>query len=243
MEFDNPKLFIGGIAQGTDEATLEQHFSEYGEVKEALVIPEKRIGFVTFSNPSMAKNALQKEHIVLGKKVDVKPARPEIEKTEIVNINNKIFVGGLPYTITLEKFKEYFGSYGAITDAFLAPDKERHKFRGFGFVTYDSEDAAANVLQNRFHLVDNKMVEVKIATPREDMKSNYGCHECRSLAVQRNAIHHAYARPVSNLPRAGGWYCVWIPYGYEPGFVRYDQVYGHANSNYSTVALNWPINW
>ena len=76
MEFENPKLFIGELPVNTDEATLRQHFSEYGEVKHALVIPKKDIGFVTFSEPVMAKNALQEEHIILGKKASLRTVIP-----------------------------------------------------------------------------------------------------------------------------------------------------------------------
>ena len=76
MEFENPKLFIGELPVNTDEATLRQHFSEYGEVKHALVIPGKRIGFVTFSDALMAKNALQEEHIILGKKASLRTVIP-----------------------------------------------------------------------------------------------------------------------------------------------------------------------
>ena len=72
MEFENPKLFVRQISVETDEATLIQHFSKYGEVNHALIISSKRIGFVTFSDPLMAKNALQEEHIVLGRKASLR---------------------------------------------------------------------------------------------------------------------------------------------------------------------------
>ncbi|XP_022774115.1 heterogeneous nuclear ribonucleoprotein 1-like [Durio zibethinus] len=178
MEFQNPKLFVGGVSNEIDEATLRQHFSQYGEVEHAFIIHGKGIGFVTFTDPLMAKNALQEEHIILGTKVDVKPAKPRVEIS-----NRKIFVGGLPSTITLEEFKEYFGSYGAITDAAIIYDKGSHKFRGFGFVTYDSEEAAEKVLQKNFHELNNKMVEVKRAEPKEKTKKNIEYHDVGTPAA------------------------------------------------------------
>ncbi|CAA7015553.1 unnamed protein product [Microthlaspi erraticum] len=46
-------------------------------------------------------------------------------------------------------------------------DHKTQRPRGFGFVTYDSEDAVDRVLQRSFHELDGKMVEVKMAVPKE----------------------------------------------------------------------------
>ena len=61
---------------------------------------------------------------------DVKPAKPrgnernqnqtshsEEHNNGTSTRNKKIFVGGLPLDLTDEEFKNYFGSYGTITDA------------------------------------------------------------------------------------------------------------------------------
>ena len=156
----------------------------------------------------------------------MQPAKP---RTQISN--RKIFVGGLPSTITLEEFKEYFGSYGTITDAVVIYDKESHKFRGFGFVTYDSEEAAMNVLQNKFHELNNKMVEVKRAKPKEKMTRNSDSHDYVPDAVQRNIIYNPPWGPGCYGYGYGG--CVLVPVTdrYKPSFGSYNQVYGHANSN------------
>ncbi|CAL5339077.1 unnamed protein product [Camellia sinensis] len=62
----------------------------------------------------------------------------------------KIFVGGLASTVTEAHFKKYF-----------------EQPRGFGFITYDSEDAVEKVLLKTFHELNGKMVEVKRAVPKE----------------------------------------------------------------------------
>ncbi|MBA0717427.1 hypothetical protein Golax_005251, partial [Gossypium laxum] len=52
----------------------------------------KAIAFVTFVDPSKAQIALQQQqHIILGRKVEVRPAKPKVEIGK-----RKIFVGGLP---------------------------------------------------------------------------------------------------------------------------------------------------
>lgn len=74
-EMDERKLFIGGIAQETSEATLREYFGNYGGVKE-IEIPRDRItgngrgfGFVTFDEPSVAKEVINGVHSILGRTV------------------------------------------------------------------------------------------------------------------------------------------------------------------------------
>lgn len=79
----------------------------------------------------------------------------------------KIFVGGLPPTITENGFKNYFDQFGTITDAVVMYDHNTQRSRGFGFITYDSEEAVNKVLLNSFHDLNGKKVEVKRAVPKE----------------------------------------------------------------------------
>ena len=57
------KLFVGGLAWATDEASLRSHFEAHGEVVEAKVITDRDtgrsrgFGFVTFSDGESASAA------------------------------------------------------------------------------------------------------------------------------------------------------------------------------------------
>ena len=46
-------------------------------------------------------------------------------------------------------------------------DHNTQRPRGFGFITYDSEDAVDKALHKSFHELNGKMVEVKRAVPKE----------------------------------------------------------------------------
>ncbi|MBA0766148.1 hypothetical protein Gotri_015216 [Gossypium trilobum] len=164
MKFTNPKLVINGISTEMDESILRRHFSAYGEVKHVVVDVKKAIAFVTFVDHSKAQISLQQQHIILGRKVEVRPAKPKVEIGK-----RKIFVGGLPRSITDEEFKGYFEKFGSIVDAVVIHDKETKRSRGFGFVTYEAEESANLVLRTNFHLLNNKRVEVKKVTPRQEM--------------------------------------------------------------------------
>lgn len=79
----------------------------------------------------------------------------------------KIFVGGLASTVTESDFKKYFDQFGTITDVVVMYDHNTQRPRGFGFITYDSEEAVDKVLLKTFHELNGKMVEVKRAVPKE----------------------------------------------------------------------------
>lgn len=79
----------------------------------------------------------------------------------------KIFVGGLPPTLTEEGFREYFEAYGRVTDVVVMYDQNTGRPRGFGFISFDAEDAVDRVLHKTFHDLNGKQVEVKRALPKD----------------------------------------------------------------------------
>ena len=74
-----------------------------------------------------------------------------------------IFVGGLAPTVTEDEFKRYFKQFGNIIDVVVMSDHISKRTRGFGFITFDFEEAVDKVLMNDFHELHEKMVEVKRA--------------------------------------------------------------------------------
>ncbi|KAL5990388.1 hypothetical protein ACLOJK_011288 [Asimina triloba] len=79
----------------------------------------------------------------------------------------KIFVGGLPPTLTEDGFRQYFENYGQVTDVVIMYDQNTQRPRGFGFISFDTEDAVDRVLHKSFHDLGGKLVEVKRALPKE----------------------------------------------------------------------------
>lgn len=77
-------------------------------------------------------------------------------------VPNKIFVGGVPITVTEEQFRTCFEAYGAIAKV------ELHALRGFGYVTYETVEAVDACLEKyEEHYLSKKWVEVKRSIPRE----------------------------------------------------------------------------
>lgn len=74
----------------------------------------------------------------------------------------KLFLGGISPNTDQEVIREHFSKYGAIVDAVVMFKDGKH--RGFGFVTFDSQDAALAVLAEE-QVLDGRKVDVKQAVP------------------------------------------------------------------------------
>ncbi|CAN1147002.1 Heterogeneous nuclear ribonucleoprotein 1 [Linum perenne] len=192
MDSDQGKLFIGGISWETTEDKLTEHFGKYGDVLQTAVMRDKTtgrprgFGFVVFADPSVLDTVLQDTHTIDGRTVEAKRALSREEQQsnpKPVNSNSsrsssgggassgvrtkKIFVGGLPPTVTEDSFRQYFEAYGLVTDVVIMYDQTTQRPRGFGFVSFDSEDSVDSVLHKTFHDLNGKQVEVKRALPKD----------------------------------------------------------------------------
>lgn len=172
------KIFVYGVYRIPIEE-IKVHFENFGPVKNVELLKNNEgFAFVEFFNNVAVQNALQTENqFIRTQKIKVKEAyQREIDRQNSQNINsgidhintaarNKIFVGGLPPATTEEELLAYFGSFGTVTNIVVMRYPSTNISKGFGFVTFDSIDAARNVLRTRFHCLNGKLVEAKVAVP------------------------------------------------------------------------------
>ena len=59
----------------------------------------------------------------------------------------KLFVGGLSWEITDEGLSDAFGKFGKVSEAKIILERETGRSRGFGFVSFDDNDAADEALE------------------------------------------------------------------------------------------------
>ncbi|XP_060185442.1 heterogeneous nuclear ribonucleoprotein 1-like [Lycium barbarum] len=181
---ESGKVFVGGISRDTNDDRLREYFQAFGDVVEAVIMRDRTtgrargFGFVVFADPSTAERVVKEKHMINGRTVEAKKAVPRDDQH--VNKTNgsiqgspgpsrtkKIFVGGLASSVTESDFKNYFDQFGTIIDVVVMYDHNTQRPRGFGFITYDSEEAVDTVLYKTFHELNGKRVEVKRAVPKE----------------------------------------------------------------------------
>ncbi|XP_019152580.1 PREDICTED: RNA-binding protein 1-like isoform X2 [Ipomoea nil] len=256
QDSDRSKLFVGGVSRQTTDETLREHFSKYGTVVSAAIAKDGITGnprgfaFVSFTEPSAVDNALRDTHEILGRTVEVKKAIPRSEQEQREQHSRqglsrssrtsgrsdnqfstkKIFVGGLSATLTEEEFKGYFERFGRIMDVVVMHDNVTHKPRGFGFITFSSEDAVEQVTQKNFHELCGKLVEVKRAVPKDGSSSSSHSHfyNGSGRGASFESYQHLIYPPVSPsyrvFPSYGpitGYESV-AGYPYQAGFIGSD---------------------
>lgn len=84
-------------------------------------------------------------------------------------MNKKLYVGGLPYSVTDEQLSELFATHGTVESAKVITDRYTDSSRGFGFVEMSSQQEAENAIEalNKTEL-GGRTLTVNMAKPRED---------------------------------------------------------------------------
>ncbi|MCH8055507.1 MAG: RNA-binding protein [Deltaproteobacteria bacterium] len=83
-------------------------------------------------------------------------------------MSNKLYVGGLPYSITEGRLEEIFAEHGTVESARVISDKFTGQSRGFGFVEMSSsEEAQKAIAALNDTQLDGRTLVVNEARPQE----------------------------------------------------------------------------
>jgi RNA recognition motif-containing protein len=85
------------------------------------------------------------------------------------NMQKKLYVGGLSYSVTDEQLRNLFAAHGTVEAASVVRDRSSDTSRGFGFVEMrtqeEAEKAIAALNATEF---EGRSLNVNLAKPRED---------------------------------------------------------------------------
>lgn len=83
-------------------------------------------------------------------------------------MGNKVFVGNLAFSVNDSGLREMFASCGDITEASVIINKFNGRSKGFGFVTFASDEAAQKAVSDiNGKEIDGRQIKVSEAKPME----------------------------------------------------------------------------
>ncbi|XP_041475513.1 heterogeneous nuclear ribonucleoprotein A0-like isoform X2 [Lytechinus variegatus] len=173
------KIFVGGVERSTQPDTFRQYFEKYGKLSDFILMMDKErgvnkgFGFVTFADPSCVEAVVStKNHRLDGKELDCKRCKARGTETRQgpgdQQRKKKIFVGGISQQATKDDLFEVFSNFGTVEDVHIMIDNETLKHRGFGFVTFESEEDVEKLVQMQHVELKGKSMEIKKAQPRNN---------------------------------------------------------------------------
>ena len=84
-------------------------------------------------------------------------------------MNKKLYVGGLPYSVTDEQLHELFAPHGTVESAKVITDRYTDRSRGFGFVEMSTpEECQAAIDGLNGTELEGRSLTVNMSRPRED---------------------------------------------------------------------------
>ncbi|KAK8394753.1 hypothetical protein O3P69_005910 [Scylla paramamosain] len=173
------KMFVGGLSWETTQESLQRYFGQYGEVIDCVVMKNNEtgrsrgFGFVTFADPNKVDAVLKNgPHELDGRTIDPKACNPRSMQKQKRNGNwPKVFLGGLPSNLTETDLRNFFSRFGGVMEVVIMFDQEKKKSRGFGFLSFETEEAVDRAVAEHFVNINGKQVEIKKAEPRDTSKA------------------------------------------------------------------------
>jgi cold-inducible RNA-binding protein len=77
--------------------------------------------------------------------------------------NKKIYVGNLSFNTTKDGLTEKFSEFGELVDVKVIENYETGQSKGFGFITFETEDSAQAALEMNGQELDGRPLRVNIA--------------------------------------------------------------------------------
>ena len=90
-------------------------------------------------------------------------------------MNNKLYVGNLPYSVNDASLQQNFSEYGNVLSAKVMMDRETGRSKGFGFVEMATEAEAQTAIEGLNGMsVDGRSINVNVARPKEERPGGFG---------------------------------------------------------------------
>jgi splicing factor 3B subunit 4 len=187
-------LWVGNLDPAVTEELVWELFLQCGPVK-SVFMPRDKItnsmqgySFVEFQSADDAEYAISIMNNVklYGKPIRVTKSARDDPKDTAITAN--LFVGGLDREVDEKLLLDTFASFGTVVSARVMYDSTTGEHKGFGFVKYDTfeaADAAIAALNGQF--IANRPISVTYAFKEGSRTERHGSAAERLLAANRAA--------------------------------------------------------
>lgn len=174
---EDTRLYVGNLPFDLESERLAMLFEQAGTVEIAEIIFDRQtdtsrgFGFVTMSTVEEAEKAINMfdRYSMDGRRLTVNKAvrRGSGRLSRPPEPGYKAYVGNLPWSVDEARLEEVFSEHGQVLNARVIIEKDTGRSRGFGFVTFSSQNELADAVaaldgQN----LDGRPVRVSVAEER-----------------------------------------------------------------------------
>ncbi len=104
-------------------------------------------------------------------------------------MDNKLYVGNLPYSMRDDDLQQHFAEFGQVSSAKVMMDRDTGTSKGFGFVEMGSPEAAQAAITALHGMsVDGRSIVVSLARPKETSKDSSGYGAGGYTATKRSDV-------------------------------------------------------
>ncbi|KAI1710383.1 RNA recognition motif domain-containing protein [Ditylenchus destructor] len=160
-------LVVDSLPRNISEESLKKLlwdlFSRYGQVRDCMFIKNSAgttTAFVALSSKDEAELASKDRPFIDYKNVSV-----QMSGNKDLDDKYKIFVGGLLKRTSGATLHHHFSKFGDIFECHIVRNDDNLS-RGFGYVTYKSQDSLDRALNSQPHSIDSQVVTVEHTPPR-----------------------------------------------------------------------------
>lgn len=225
-DIDSRKIIVRLLDETTSKNTLETYFSSFGSINDVdLKVDEsgksRGFCFITFDDSNVIEKLVEQSHIIDTKEVVVARAIPYKDRTK----TNKLFVGGLPESLSEEEISEFFDQFGTIEKIETVIDQDTQRRKHFCFIVFTTTEAVEKAVngKNPPRSVVHKIGKFRLECRKKFPEGHPIQKKFKEMRKQQMEIY-----PGPNLDTFGYSYYGYSSYGYPTFQPTYPHTFGYS---------------